>query len=132
MKVLIAAILTAAALGGMIGRAGAEPPRSELLQSCHNVLGAVGTSDEATVEIPVAGLACWYYMSAVQNMSAVVDQHGRPLLGICAPAGTTLLQYVRIFARYASRHPDQDADNPAPLVLHALLDAFPCGTRRPA
>lgn len=131
MKILVAAILTVAALSVMNGSAAAETP-TELLQSCQNVLRAAGATDKATIEIPVAGLTCWYYMSAVQNMSAVVDQDGRPLLGICAPAGTTLMQYVRIFARYAQRHPEKDMDNAAPLVLHALIDAFPCGTRGPA
>ena len=131
MKVLVAAILTLAALPVMNGSAAAETP-AQLLQSCQSVLRASGKTEKTTVEIPVAGLTCWYYMSAVQNMSAVVDQDGQPLLGICAPAGTTLMQYVRILARYAERHPEKDADNAAPLVLHALLDAFPCGTRRPA
>lgn len=131
MKVLVTAILTVAALSVMNGSAAATTP-AQLLQSCQSVLRAAGATDKATVQIPVAGLECWYYMSAVQNMSAVVDQDGRPLLDICAPAGTTLIQYVRIFARYAQRHPEKDTDNAAPLVLHALLDAFPCGARRPA
>jgi Rap1a immunity proteins len=131
MKALVAGILTLAALSAMNGSAAAATP-AELLQSCQNVLRTAGARDKATIDIPVAGLTCWYYMSAVQNMSAVVDQDGRPLLGICAPEGTTLIQYVRIFARYAQRHPEKDSDNAAPLVLRALLDAFPCGTRRPA
>jgi hypothetical protein len=131
MKVLVAAILTVAALSVMNGSAAAIAP-AQLQQSCQSVLRAAGATEKATIDIPVTGLACWYYMAAVQNMSAVVDQDGRPLLGICAPAGTTLIQYVRIFARYAQRHPEKDSDNAAPLVLHALLDAFPCGTRRPA
>jgi Rap1a immunity proteins len=131
MKVLVAAILTVAALSVMTGSAAAVTP-AQLRQSCQSVLRTAGATDKATIEIPVAGLACWYYMSAVQNLSAVVDQDGQPLLGVCAPAGTTLIQYVRIFARYAQRHPEKDADNAAPLVLNALLEAFPCGKRRPA
>jgi hypothetical protein len=131
MKVLVATILTVAALSVMNGSAAAITP-SQLQRSCQSVLRAAGATDNATIDIPVAGLACWYYMSAVQNMSAVVDQDGQPLLGICAPEGTTLIQYVRIFARYAQHHPEKDSDNAAPLVLHALIDAFPCGTRGPA
>jgi hypothetical protein len=129
MKLLVAAILTVAALSVMKGRAAAETP-AQLLQSCQSIIRAAGATDKATIDIPLAGLTCWYYMSAIQNMSAVVDQDGRPLLGICAPAGTTLIQYVRIFARYAHRHPEKDTDNAAPQVLHALLDAFPCGSRQ--
>jgi hypothetical protein len=131
MKILVPAILTVAALSVMNSSAAAVTP-AELVQSCQSILRAAGAKEKTTIEIPVAGLTCWYYMSAVQNMSAVVDQDGQPLLGICAPEGTTLIQYVRIFARYAQRHPEKDTENAAPLVLHALLDAFPCGKRRPA
>jgi hypothetical protein len=131
MKVLIAAILSVATLSVMNGSAAAVTP-AQLQQSCQSVLRAAGPTDKTTIEIPVAGLTCWYYMSAVQNLSAVVDQDGQPLLGICAPEGTTLIQYVRIFARYAQHHPEKDTDNAAPLVLRALLEAFPCGKRRPA
>lgn len=87
---------------------------------------AAGGAKSATVEIPAAGLACWYYMAAVQNMSVVVDQHGEHLLGVCAPEGTTLTQYVRVFAQYAQRHPEQSTDNDAALALRALVEAFPC------
>jgi Rap1a immunity proteins len=132
MKMLVAAALTVVVFLVMNGSAAAATP-AELLQSCQSALRAAGATNSATVEIPVEGLACWYYMSAVQNMSVVIDQQGRPLLGICAPAGTTLMEFVRIFTRYAQAHreEDKDTDNAAPLVLRSLLDAFPCGARQP-
>lgn len=108
----------------------AAPAPAPLLQSCQAVIRAAGATHSATVEIPLAGLPCWYYMAAIQNMSTLVDQQGKHLLGVCAPSDTSLLQYVRIFARYAERHSGQHADNDAALALRALLDAFPCGARR--
>jgi len=130
MKLLIVATLAALASPPLSGRAGAATS-SQLLQSCQAVLDAAGPSESDTVEIPADGLACWDYMAAVQDMSVVVDQHGRHLLGICAPEDTTLMQYVRIFTRYARRQPSPNDENVGALALRALLDAFPCGVRQP-
>ena len=32
-------------------------------------------------------------------MSVLIDQNGKPLLGVCVPESTALLDYVRIFVR---------------------------------
>jgi hypothetical protein len=127
MKFLIAASLGALALSMASGSASGKTP-TELLQSCQAVIKAAGAARDITVEIPVDGLACWHYMAAIQNMSVAVDEHGRHLLGVCAPQDTTMMQYVRIFVRYAQRHREQETDNAAVVALRALLDAFPCGT----
>jgi Rap1a immunity proteins len=131
MKLVIAALPGAIALSLINGNATAATP-AQLLESCQAVIKAAGATQNDTVEIPVAGLACWYYMAAVQNLSVVVDENGRHILGICAPRSTSVMQYVRIFARYAQRHPGQDTDNAAALAVNALLDAFPCGARGPS
>jgi len=131
MKLLIAVALGALCASLLSGKAAAKAP-AELLQSCRAVIDAAGATQSPSLDIPVAGLPCWYYMAAVQNLSVVVDERGRHLLGICAPQDTTLLEYVRIFTRYAQDHPQETADNPAALALRALLDAFPCGSRQPS
>jgi Rap1a immunity proteins len=100
-----------------------------LLQSCGVVAAGARVRRAAEVEVPRTGLTCWFYMSAVQNMSVLTDEDGEPLLGICAPASTTLLDYVRIFVRYARRHRNDGAGNAAALVVEALNSAFPCGRR---
>lgn len=133
-KTLGAMTLGAVTLGAttstLAGGNAAAATTRQLLQSCQAVIRAAGATQSTIVEIPVAGLACWYYMAAIQGMSTVVDQQGRHLLGVCAPSDTSLLQYVRIFARYAEHHSGQDADNAAALALRALLAAFPCGAHR--
>lgn len=131
MKLLIAALLGSIALSLMHNAAGAATSE-QLLQSCQVVIKAAGATQSDSVDIPVAGLACWYYIAAIQNMSVVVDEQGRHLLGVCAPPGTTLMQFVRIFARYAQRHAREDSDNASALVLRALLNAFPCTAHGPA
>jgi hypothetical protein len=73
--------------------------QNELLKSCEAVLSVSYPENTQSIEIPAAGLPCWYYMAAVQDMSTIVDQNGQPLLGICAPSTTSLLDYVRAFVR---------------------------------
>jgi Rap1a immunity proteins len=128
MRLILAALLCAVGWPAAARPASAaEPPN--LLRSCEAVMiGARGTQTDK-IEIPHAGLHCWYYLSAVQNMSVLVDQRGQPLLGICAPANTTLLSYVRIFVEYARRHPKAEQENAAALAVTALNKAFPCGPR---
>jgi hypothetical protein len=65
-------------------------------------------------------------MSAVQNLSALVDNNNERLIALCPPTESTTLDFVRVFLRSA-RHGDQmGVDNPAVLVLGALTKVFPC------
>lgn len=100
-----------------------------LLRSCQAIIANGRGDNKGAMDIPRAGLACWYYMSAVQNMSVLVDQNGQSLLGICAPANTTLLDYVRIFVRYGQKMPDRVEENPAAVAVEALNAAFACGRK---
>ena len=63
-------------------------------------------TDGGEVDIPSNGLICWYYMSAIQNMSVLEDVHGVRLLGICAPPDTHLMDFVRIFVQKAQKEKD--------------------------
>jgi hypothetical protein len=126
-------------LGGVIcslaaGRATAMPS-SDLLRSCQAVIGSVDANErpqnpQVEIEIPEAGLPCWYYMSAVQNMAVLVDESGARLLGICAPADTTLLDFVRIVVKSARVRNSEDS-NAAANILPALVHAFPCPSVSP-
>jgi Rap1a immunity proteins len=62
--------------------------------------------------------------------SVLVDQHGRLLLGICAPEKTTLVDYIRIIVQYAQRHPQATQGNAAALAVVALSNAFPGGNKQ--
>ena len=97
----------------------------ELLQSCRAVTDAAGPGDGASLELPPAGLPCWYYMSALQNMSVLVDQTGEHLLGACPPAQSTVLDFVRVFVR-AMRGSHAEDENAAALIVPELAKAFPC------
>jgi Ssp1 endopeptidase immunity protein Rap1a len=100
---------------------------SELLRSCLDILSGVGPKTEDEVDIPQSGLTCWYYMSAIQNMSVLETPRGVRLLGICAPPQTMLMDYVRIFVAQARKR-NARSDNAAALAVVILSEVFPCRT----
>lgn len=99
----------------------------ELLRSCVEIVNSVGPETGGEVDIPQTGLTCWYYMSAIQNISVLETPRGLRLLGICAPPQTTLMDYVRIFVAQARKRKKQ-SDNAAALAVVILSESFPCGT----
>ena len=111
------------------GNAPAMTP-GQLLRSCEAVVNTAGAAAGDTIDIPPAGLRCWYYMAAIQNMSVVVDQGEERLLDICAPSDTTLMDYVRLFVRYAHRNLKELQGNTAALAIAGLSEAFPCDRKR--
>ena len=66
-----------------------QPPHAkassanELVESCNAVEQSAQSAPGDTVDISPEGLPCWYYMSAVQNMSALVDSKNERLLALC-------------------------------------------------
>ena len=98
---------------------------SELLSSCMEIVSRVGAKTGGEVDIPQSGLSCWYYMSAIQNISVLETPHGVRLLGICAPPETTLMDYVRVFVAQVRKRKTQSA-NAAALAVVILSESFPC------
>jgi hypothetical protein len=125
MRILVSACIEA------VGCA-LQPPHAkalsanELVESCNVVEQSAQSAPGDTVDISPEGLPCWYYMSAVQDMSALVDSKNERLLALCPPAESTTLDFVRAFLRSAERKNETDVNNPAVLVLHALTKAYPC------
>jgi hypothetical protein len=100
---------------------------SELLRSCMEIVSGAGPNTVGKLDIPQTGLTCWYYMSAIQNMSVLETPRGVRLLGICAPPQTTLMDYVRVFVAQARKRKMQ-SDNAAAIAAVILSESFPCGT----
>jgi hypothetical protein len=117
------AVLFGAALWLLARENAAAMTPEALLQSCQAVISAAGAERGPEIDIPATGLPCWYYMSAVQNMSALVDESGERLLGVCAPPDTTLMDFVRTIVQHARELEDGNA---AAFVLPELAEAFPC------
>ena len=98
----------------------------DLVESCNAVEQSARSAPGDTIDISPEGLPCWYYISAVQNMSALVDSNNKRLLAFCPPGKSTTLDFVRAFLRSAERKSETDVDNPAVPVLQALAKEFPC------
>src|SRR3954471_12462017 len=57
-----------------------------------------------TVRLPKSqdAVVCWFYMGAVQDFTATVEEEGGPsLIGSCVPDETTRMELVRAFTKYA-------------------------------
>src|SRR4051812_16712581 len=100
----------------------------KLLQQCEALERSAVVSGE-TVRLPKSqdAAACWFYMGAVQDFAATVEEEGGPsLIGSCVPPETTRIELVRAFTKYArARRRDLDLRATA-LVIPALSAAFPC------
>jgi Rap1a immunity proteins len=115
-----------------VAAAAASPAQAiggkQLLQQCEALERGALVAGE-TVQLPKSqeAAACWFYMGAVQDLAATVEEEGGPsLIGSCVPAETTRLELVRAFTKYARAHrADLDLRATA-LIIPALSNAFPC------
>ncbi len=107
------------------GNAQALSP-AELLTSCEAITNASPLSAGKMLDMTAEGLPCWYYMSAVQNMTVLADERGERLLGICPPPDSTVLDFVRIFVQHARTEDIGSQRNAAAFALLGLARAFPC------
>jgi hypothetical protein len=120
------------AVGTIAAAASVSPTQAvtgqELLRQCETLERGATVSGE-TIRLPKSqdAAACWFYMGAVQDVSATVEEEGGPsLIGSCAPSETTRMELVRAFTKYARAHrADLDLRATA-LIIPALSKAFPC------
>jgi Rap1a immunity proteins len=103
----------------------------ELLRSCAEVVNNGRAKANGEVDILPSGLPCWYYISALQNMSVLENLDGVRLLGICSPPDTTLMDYVQILVQKARRKKMQ-IENAAALAVTVLSQRFPCASNAPS
>ena len=100
----------AVAVGAVAAAANVSPAQAvtgqELLRQCEALERGATVSGEA-VRLPKRQEAavCWFYMGAVQDIAATVEEEGGPsLIGSCAPPEATRMELVRTFTRYARAH----------------------------
>jgi Rap1a immunity proteins len=91
--------------------------------------GVTGSGHEVEIPATPEALQCWGYMEAFQDLSALVDQSGTRLLGVCPPEQGTLLDLVHSFVAYARTHRADLPDKSAVAVIKALQQAYPCPAR---
>ena len=126
VKALIWAIGTVSALA--VTSSAQAVTGQELLRQCEALERGAVVSGE-TVRLPKGqdAAACWFYMGAVQDVAATVEDEGGPsVIGSCVPPETTRIDLVHAFTKYARAHrADLDLRATA-LVIPALSAAFPC------
>jgi len=126
VKALIWAIGTVSAIA--VTSSAQAVTGEELLRQCEALERGAVVSGE-TVRLPKSqdAAACWFYMGAVQDFAATVEDEGGPsVIGSCVPPETTRIDLVRAFTKYARAHrADLDLRATA-LVIPALSAAFPC------
>jgi hypothetical protein len=71
-------------------------------------------------------LLCWGYMQALQDIVALTDEAGRPILGSCPPEDTATLDLLRSFLAHGRSHPEALKGNAAVAVITALQSTYPC------
>jgi hypothetical protein len=81
---------------------------AELLRSCVEIVNMARPTEGGEVNIPSNGLICWYYMSAIQNMSVLEDVHGVRSLAFAHHHILTLMDFVRIFVQKAQKRKMQN------------------------
>jgi hypothetical protein len=103
----------------------------ELLRQCEALeKGAVVRGQ--TVQLPAGREAaeCWYYMAAVQDFAATIQQEGGPsILGSCASPEVTRLDLIRSFTKYARDHRSELDVRASAIVIQALADSYRCLSR---
>jgi hypothetical protein len=132
VTVLVGAISTLAAVA--VSSSAEAVTGQELLRQCEALERGAMVSGE-TVRLPKGqdAAACWFYMGAVQDFAATVEEEGGPsVIGSCVPSEATRIDLVRAFTKYARAH-RRDLDLRATaLVIPALSAAFPCREQRAA
>lgn len=100
----------------------------ELLQQCEALVrGAVVAGESVTLPKGQKAAECWFYMGAIQDLTATVEVEGGPsVIGSCVPSATTRLEIVRAFVRYARAHREDLHLRATATLIPALSSAYAC------
>jgi hypothetical protein len=127
MKLAFVLLVGSAAACSFANKAAAVENARDLASSCHSLeRGAKGTGRQIRIPNTKAALLCWGYMQAMQDVSVLIDENGRRLIGSCPPERITLLRLIRSFSTYARSHSEKSQGNAAVAVINAFQEAFPC------
>jgi hypothetical protein len=70
---------------------------------------------------------CWGAFAAIQQLAWLEDPRTHMMvLQVCAPKESSRLQFIRIFRRYVSDHPELEHLDFAAVAQNALAQSFPC------
>jgi hypothetical protein len=131
MRSLLVLLAALASLTASAGSARAIESARDLVSSCQELeRGREGAGKEILIPGNQDALLCWGYMQAMQDLSVLVDQRGRRIIGSCPSEQTTSLELIQVLLAYARTHKAALDGNAAALVILALQDKYPCSPRR--
>jgi hypothetical protein len=99
---------------------------AELLGSCKTVADGKVEGDKIWFREDYATGTCWGTFATFQRAINTLDDKRLRFFRVCAPATSTRHQLIAIFVEYARRNPQRLHEDFYPVVLSALVDAFPC------
>jgi hypothetical protein len=127
MRYALALLAALTALLAHPDKARAIDSAQELWNACQELeRDREGSGNDVLIPNSKEALLCWGYMQAMQDLSVLVDQHGRRVIGACPPEETTSLQLIHAFLVYARSHASELKGNAAAVVIKALQESFPC------
>src|SRR4051812_8293413 len=129
--VRLALFAFAATILHVLGTSAHAVTAKELLRQCEAVeKGAVVKGDSVQLPAGREPAECWYYMAAVQDFSATVQEEGgRSVLGSCPSPETTRLDLIRAFTKYARVHRNDLDVRASAIVMQALAEKYRCRSR---
>ena len=86
----------------------------------------VGEGRTFTMPSDYESRVCWGAFASIQELSRIVNDDGKPMIGFCTRSSSTRIQLIQIFLRYAQEHPEQANSDFAWVAGKALSEAFPC------
>ena len=102
----------------------------EMLSNCQGILDSARTAknpDELDLENTFATGTCWgAFLSVQQFIVTRLEGEKNPLLQICAPPETTLVQIIQIFDLFVRSNPERQAEPFTKVAIAALRSAYPC------
>jgi len=121
---IAAAILLALTPSVRAAQEGQETARE--MQSWCQPIATAPIGSGGKVYVPDAAQFCWGAFAAIQQLGVMIIRKPPPILNFCAPPDASRVQMVRIFLRYAEKHPAELHLDFASVALHALVESFPC------
>lgn len=97
----------------------------EMLSKCSSFRDAREVNGAVRLVDIEAGV-CFGAFLTIWETTSVVNNEKLPMLYICAPRGTTVVQFIRIFVQYAEVHPEEQHEPSFLIAADSLIRAFPC------
>jgi hypothetical protein len=73
---------------------------------------------------------CYGTFRMIQRVSRTLSADGTHFVGVCPGATSTLTQFVKIFDKFVTAHPERLNDDYLDVALDALRDVYPCPVKK--